>query len=138
MQKIPNLQVYKKRDVPVEYHYRSNRRIGQIVAIANEGYKLTEDEKPYLTRGAHGYNNTLETMRTIFLASGPNIEAGKKLEPFVNVNVYSLMCKLLEIQCLPSNGTFTVFRSVYKNKATKLGSASTLSLLIFLFILLFI
>jgi ectonucleotide pyrophosphatase/phosphodiesterase family protein 5 len=37
---IPNLDVFWKNEVPIEYNYRNNRRIAPIVVIAHEGYRL--------------------------------------------------------------------------------------------------
>lgn len=40
LKKVPNLSVYWKKDIPREYHYSYNRRIGPIVIVADEGYDI--------------------------------------------------------------------------------------------------
>ena len=52
-------------------------------------------------------------MRAIFLASGPNFKKKQTLAPFINVFVYPLLCKLLNIECVQANGTAQIFDSVY-------------------------
>jgi len=48
-----------------------------------------------------------------FQAHGPNFKKNKILQPFDNVNIYPLLCKLLNINCHANNGTTKVFDSVY-------------------------
>lgn len=37
---VPRLIVYKKDDIPDEFHYRKNRRVQSIVVSVPEGYTL--------------------------------------------------------------------------------------------------
>jgi predicted AlkP superfamily pyrophosphatase or phosphodiesterase len=115
MKQVKRATPYLKGTVPDEFHYGSNRRIGQIIALVDEGFKMTEETSPKRERGTHGYNNSLESMRAIFMASGPNFERNKTFEPFQNIHLYSLMCRLLEINCLANNGTASTFDAVYKS-----------------------
>ncbi len=86
------------------------------MVVASEGYYLSaEAATGKAGRGAHGYNNSLESMRAIFMARGPNFNSsrGTLLPPFENVNVYPLVCRILEIKCHKHNGT--QFESVFEN-----------------------
>jgi ectonucleotide pyrophosphatase/phosphodiesterase family protein 5 len=67
MHKLPNTTVYYKKDIPKEYHYINSDRIGDILAVSDEGYYLTNDPKFKGENGYHGYNNTLKTMRASFM-----------------------------------------------------------------------
>lgn len=40
LKKVPNLTVYRKSEIPEEFHYRHNRRIMPILVMAPEGYTL--------------------------------------------------------------------------------------------------
>lgn len=71
----------------------------------------------------------------IYEANGPSFKSKITLEPFQNVNVYSLLCKLVEINCKPSNGTINVFTDILKSSSTKLLNFNKLTYLIILFIL---
>ena len=89
---------------------------------------------PY--KGNHGFLNTLESIRTIFLAHGPSFMSKKVLPKFRNVNVYSLICNLIEIQPLPNNGTIEPFKEALVKFATSSASISNMYLSIFLFLFL--
>ncbi|RWS00091.1 ectonucleotide pyrophosphatase/phosphodiesterase family member 5-like protein, partial [Dinothrombium tinctorium] len=58
--------VYKREEVPKEYHYSNHRRILDFVIEAEEGYFFSEKKEkwfPHKYFGAHGYNNSLFSMR---------------------------------------------------------------------------
>ncbi len=38
--KIPNSKTYRKEDIPDQYHYKNNPRIGDLVVMLNPGYEL--------------------------------------------------------------------------------------------------
>lgn len=47
-------------------------------------------------------------MKTIFRAFGPNFKKNFTSEPFDSIHIYPLMCRLLEIEPAPHNGSLTV------------------------------
>ncbi|XP_074601239.1 bis(5'-adenosyl)-triphosphatase ENPP4-like [Brevipalpus obovatus] len=106
--------VYRKEEVPLEYHYRDNRRIQPIIIVAEEGWEIfqkSEDMKHLTgdTWGDHGYNNSLPSMRPLFMASGPAFRSGYIHEgEFENIDIYPMMClilRLLPIKRFPSDGS---------------------------------
>ena len=58
-------------------------------------------------------------------AAGPNFKSNGSLEPFQNVNVYSLLCQLIEIKCNPSNGTAEIFKDLLINLPVSSGKSGT-------------
>ena len=38
--KIPNAKVYRKADIPAEYHYQTHGHIGDLIILLNPGYEL--------------------------------------------------------------------------------------------------
>ncbi len=84
-----------------------------MVVEAFEGYALASTKNATKENGEHGYNSSLPNMRTIFMARGPNFKKGESLPAFENVNIYSLLCKLLSLEPRPNNGSFDVFKTVY-------------------------
>ncbi|KAK3738837.1 hypothetical protein QZH41_004370 [Actinostola sp. cb2023] len=76
VKRYPQARVYKKDEIPEEYHYRNNRRIPPIYLLAGLGwmYKRSRgnisDDWVY---GAHGYPAS-EKMGTIFYAQLLGIE----------------------------------------------------------------
>jgi len=113
--KKESFQVYKKKEVPVQYHYQHNRRIAPIIVVANEGWEIYQNKRQSKTfrnktLGEHGYNNSLPSMRPLFLANGPAFKRGYYFSnEFENIDIYPLMCyilNLLPLNYFPSNGSF--------------------------------
>ncbi|CAF4606019.1 unnamed protein product, partial [Rotaria magnacalcarata] len=61
---IPNFEVYKKSQIPDEYHYKSNIRIGDILFVAKAGYEIIApgDNASIELLGDHGYDDRVESM----------------------------------------------------------------------------
>jgi predicted AlkP superfamily pyrophosphatase or phosphodiesterase len=109
-----HLTVYRKQEVPARFHYGESRRIGAVVVIADEGWAMTsranyrppqasaEGEDRY--RGAHGFDNQLESMRALFIGRGPAFKTETVVEPFANVDVYNVMVKILGLKPAPNDG----------------------------------
>ncbi len=94
--KIANPKCWRKIDIPARFHYNNSNRIAPIICSADEGWVLTshvrfEEAKKrpdfLQPKGAHGYDNQLESMRALFLAHGKAFKKGKIVEPFENVEI---------------------------------------------------
>ena len=62
----------------------------------------------YVNKGDHGYHNEEMDMKTIFRAFGPDFKKNFLSEPFDSIHIYPLMCKLLQIEPAPHNGSLSV------------------------------
>lgn len=62
----------------------------------------------YVNKGDHGYHNEEMDMKTIFWAFGPDFKKNFFSEPFDSIHIYPLMCKLLQIEPAPHNGSLSV------------------------------
>jgi Uncharacterized proteins of the AP superfamily len=122
--KLPaNVSVYRRGDFPERFKFGKNKRIAPIVVTPTEGIYITnkarykEDEARGLldkTRGGHGYDNAFESMRAIFIAHGSAFKKGAVVEPFENVNVYNLMCKILNLKPAPNDGNRDLAKEVLR------------------------
>ena len=56
------------------------------------------------TRGAHGYDNRVQSMQATFIAHGQAFKSGFVAEPFENVEIYNLMCKILGLTPAKNDG----------------------------------
>jgi predicted AlkP superfamily pyrophosphatase or phosphodiesterase len=119
----PNIFIYRRNEFPARYNFGKNKRIAPIVVIPAEGTIITnrsrmagyiEDDRLDNTRGGHGYDNDLVSMRAIFVAQGPRFKRGYLAKPFEAVDVYELMCKILGLKPAPNDGKFERIRSVLK------------------------
>ncbi|KAM7304503.1 bis(5'-adenosyl)-triphosphatase ENPP4 [Ixodes scapularis] len=103
------LRAYLAADIPAEYHYAGNARALSVLLEANEGWELVRGNPgPRDNRtvyGAHGYNNSLDSMHPLFVGRGPDLVRGLVVGPFPNVDLFPLMCVLLRLPVLPSNGS---------------------------------
>lgn len=55
--------------------------------------------------GSHGYYNNETSMLPIFMAHGPSFKRNFKINSFSNVDLYELMCAVLEVNPAPNNGS---------------------------------
>ncbi|XP_074305302.1 uncharacterized protein LOC141640399 [Silene latifolia] len=100
------LKVYLKEDLPSRLHYAESYRIPPIIGLPEEGYKIemTNSNKQECG-GAHGYDNAFFSMRTIFIAHGPQFARGRKVPSFENVQIYNLVTSILNIKGADNNGS---------------------------------
>jgi len=123
LKSIKNATCWKKSEIPARFHYNEGNRIAPLVCSANEGWILTSNERfadakkrdgferPH---GAHGYDNQLESMRALFIAHGEAFKKNQIAEPFENVNVYNLMCKILGLNPAKNDGDFEKVKNLLK------------------------
>ncbi|XP_035529063.1 ectonucleotide pyrophosphatase/phosphodiesterase family member 7 [Morone saxatilis] len=104
----PNLTVYKKNELPESFRLAKSERLPPIVIVADLGFNLNSRFIVYVNKGDHGYHNGEMDMKTIFRAFGPDFKKNFLSEPFDSIHVYPLMCKLLQIEPAPHNGSLTV------------------------------
>ncbi|XP_033178652.1 bis(5'-adenosyl)-triphosphatase enpp4 isoform X3 [Bombus impatiens] len=124
--KSKTFRVFKRDEIPKKYHYGNNTRIGPIFVIAEIGYafqNLLDNIEYYKKKfnitgylclvtsdsefGLHGYDNEAIEMHPFFFANGPAFMPKCKLEPFNNLDLFPLFCKILDLQCPIGNGTIS-------------------------------
>lgn len=111
---LKNVTCWKKADIPDRLNYKQGKRVAPIVCSSAEGWvttsrkryadmvgSMTDIEKP---RGAHGYDNKYQSMQATFIAHGPAFKRGFLAEPFENVEVYNLMCRILGLKPANNDG----------------------------------
>lgn len=94
---------WRKGELPPRWHYGRHPRIPPIVCQMHEGWDALPREtllkRPKdATRGSHGYDPALPSMRALFIARGPAFRSGVVMPPFDNVEVYPLLARLLGIR----------------------------------------
>jgi predicted AlkP superfamily pyrophosphatase or phosphodiesterase len=123
LKNIEHAQCWKKQDIPARFNYQDSPRIAPLICLAEEGWILTsgkryEDLKKRedITRihGEHGYDNALESMRATFIANGKAFKKGKIIEPFENIQIYNLMCKILGLKPAKNDGDFRLAKEILK------------------------
>ncbi|XP_077184277.1 ectonucleotide pyrophosphatase/phosphodiesterase family member 7 [Paroedura picta] len=113
----PKLHVFKKEEFPKRFRYANNSRVTPLVLYSDPGYVIHGRIKVQFNKGEHGFDNEVMNMKTIFRAEGPAFKSGLEVEPFESVNVYALLCELLEITPEPHDGSLDATRHMLLKSA---------------------
>jgi predicted AlkP superfamily pyrophosphatase or phosphodiesterase len=123
---LPHTTCWKKADIPARLNYQNSPRIAPIVCSSEQGWLTTNrkwyddwvknmDEKERnRPRGAHGYDNKYQEMQATFIAHGRAFKKGIVVEPFENVEVYNLICKILGLKPAPNDGRKDLAKEMLK------------------------
>ncbi len=100
---------WPKGDLPKRWRYGSHPRVPAIVCQMHEGWdaapRASLAKRPAgVTRGSHGFDPALPSMRAIFIASGPSFRSGLVVPAIKNVDVYALLASLLGLEPRDNDG----------------------------------
>ncbi|KAM3596265.1 uncharacterized protein V6R79_011332 [Siganus canaliculatus] len=107
---------YLKADLPKRLHFANSRRIEDVSVFVDIKW-LFERYPGSLTfcdGGNHGWDNDADSMHAMFLSYGPKFVNGTEIEPFSNIELYNLMCDVLQISPVENNGTHGSLNHVLK------------------------
>ncbi|CAG0890549.1 unnamed protein product [Darwinula stevensoni] len=96
-------RVLRRNEFPRRWHLKRSPRAGDLILLASppNAFSLA------IWKGSAGYDNKLEKMQGFLLAWGPALKKGFNLDMTVDVvDVYPLLCHLLDIPPRPNNGSF--------------------------------
>jgi predicted AlkP superfamily pyrophosphatase or phosphodiesterase len=115
LRRLPHVQAWLKDSVPARLHFRNNRRITPVVALAETGWMINVG-RPTRNRnlGTHGFDNADPLMNAIFIAHGPVFKSGARIPAFPNVDVYSLMTRILGLTPAPNDGSLAILGQALK------------------------
>jgi ectonucleotide pyrophosphatase/phosphodiesterase family member 5 len=96
-----HMQCWRKENIPIRFHFGKNPRIAPIVCLVEQGGFIIASSNtnwmPKPNGGSHGYDPYLPEMEAIFIAHGPDIKPGIRLNTFEMVDVYPLLMHLLSL-----------------------------------------
>jgi len=106
--KLKNLKhanVFLKKNVPVDYHYKKSNVIGDIIISAKNHYYILKKRrasdliKNKYRKGTHGYEPKLTpNMKGIFYAKGSQIKSVGEIKSFENIHVYPFIAEILKLK----------------------------------------
>ena len=104
----PKMRVFKRDDIPENWHLNNDDRTGDILIVADAGWLIfgrTLTPK-YQTpaKGMHGYDRFHKEMQASFIATGPNFKSGLRANPIENVEVYGIIAQILGIVPAKTDG----------------------------------
>ncbi len=102
-------ECWRKGELPERWHYGSHPRVPPIVCQMHEGYDALRRDwlktrSKTDTRGSHGFDPALPSMRAIFLARGPSFRENATIPAFDNIDVYPLIMSLIEVAPASNDG----------------------------------
>ena len=113
-----HLTVYKKADIPEEFHWKNNRRIPPIYINPEVGWVVSKSNATVRqgewVRGDHGWPPEQAKTYSIFFARGPAFKEKYVVEPFSILDLYPMMCDLLGIEPRPHNGSMDIISKIRK------------------------
>jgi predicted AlkP superfamily pyrophosphatase or phosphodiesterase len=105
LNRVKGLKAYAKSEVPAHLHYGTHPRIQDIVVIADSSWSIgTRPDGSSYRGGAHGYDNANSDMHAIFYAAGPAFKKGYSFDQLNNVDIYNLICRILNITPAENDG----------------------------------
>jgi predicted AlkP superfamily pyrophosphatase or phosphodiesterase len=105
LNKSKGLKAWSKSELPPKWHYGTNPRIPEIVVVADSSWSIgTRSDGSSVRGGAHGYDNSNSDMFSIFYAAGPSFKKNYKFKELNNVDIYNLVCRILDISPAKNDG----------------------------------
>jgi len=104
---IPNIRYYFKDEIPNILNIK-NSDTPDLIIIPDIGWIITSIKKNSfksfinemergIVKGMHGYTVDNLEMHGIFYAFGPSFLHQKKIESIENIDIYPVLCKILDI-----------------------------------------
>jgi len=111
-----HVQVFLREEVPARLHYRDNPRIPPVVLMADDHWNIESKagwpmRAPTYNLGSHGWDPETPNMGALFVAGGPAFKARAVIEPFDNIHVYNLLCRVLGVQPASNDGDDRLIRA---------------------------
>ena len=115
------IKAYTPTEIPAHFHFRDNPRIAPITLICPPGWVVDHRRRDALSllNGMHGYDPAHPSMHALFIGIGPDFKrSGKVFALLSNLDLYPLMCRLLQSDCLPDHhGSEKLSKRVLKSKS---------------------
>ncbi len=99
------ITTWKKEDIPERLHLKHNKRLSNIVVVADSGWSTAFNKGGFIYNGGtHGYDNQNRDMYGIFYGIGPSFKKGYKTGTLYNIDIYNLLAKMLKIDPATNDG----------------------------------
>ena len=121
--RAPHLTAYRRGELPRRFHLAESPRVPPLVGLADEGWVIRwRGRSARVGLGDHGYDDSLASMRAIFIAHGPDFRRGIVVPEFRNIHVYALLAELLRIRPAATDGSLDSVRAMLNRASTTSGT----------------
>lgn len=115
LNKSEGLQAWKKEELPEKWNYGTHPRIPGIVVVADSSWSIgTRPDASSIRGGAHGYDNSNPDLHSIFYATGPAFKKNYTFNQMDNVDIYNLVCRLLDIKPSKNDGDPSHIKKMFR------------------------
>lgn len=112
---IQGISVWRSENVPDQLHYGKHPRTLDLVVVADSSWSVVRTAGETVGKGAHGYLNSNTDMHAIFYAAGPAFRKNFAMKTFDNIDIYPLICEILNLYPAPTDGSLNDVRKMLKN-----------------------
>ena len=96
---MPRTTVYRRGRMPERLHYeRAGPLLGDIIIVPDLGWSVLPwgaADRPARDGYTHGWDPAHEVMHGVFVAAGPRIGPGRRIDSFESIHIYPLLAELL-------------------------------------------
>jgi predicted AlkP superfamily pyrophosphatase or phosphodiesterase len=104
LKKVPHIKVWKHDSLPARLHYGTNIRTHDLTVVADSNWSIYWSWHIGHGKGTHGYDNQWSAMHAVFYAAGPAFKKRYRQPAFENIDIYSLITKILHLKPAPTDG----------------------------------
>ncbi|MBK9389629.1 MAG: alkaline phosphatase family protein [Bacteroidetes bacterium] len=108
------VRAWRKSQLPQKWNYGTHSRIPEIVVVADSSWSIGTRTTASANKGAHGYDNYNPDLFSIFFAAGPAFKKNYTFRELKNVDVYNLVCRIIDIKPSPNDGNSKIVRKILK------------------------
>lgn len=115
LSEIKHAGFWQKDSLPEKWNYGTHERVLDFVLVAENGWQIRKDRMSKSLTGDHGYDNDFKDMHAIFYAMGPSFKENFVCPTFENVEIYNLVCYILNLQPVYNDGNLENVRDLLNN-----------------------
>lgn len=112
---IEHTGFWQKDSLPEKWNYGTHERVLDFVLVADDGWQIRKDRMSKSLAGDHGYDNDFKDMHAIFYAMGPSFKENFVCPTFENIEIYNLVCHILNLQPVDNDGKLENVRDLLNN-----------------------
>jgi len=105
LKKTPHTSCWESSGMPKKFHYGTSPRTLEFVMLADSAWTIIRNPAQKVPNGAHGFDPDNPNMHAIFYASGPAFKQNYQASGFINIDLYPLIARVLNLRPAAVDGT---------------------------------